>query len=113
MPTARKLKCDGGRPACHQCLKRTNHCDYMPPQKRRGGVRQRRQFGSDSDPGSGDEPSVEMEPSQSPEVLAKPLTHVNSAPEKLGTMDSIHPAQSGMKDHRGDVPKLPPLQQSK
>lgn len=38
---SRKLKCDGGRPACGQCVKRTNPCDYMPPNKRRGAPRHR------------------------------------------------------------------------
>ena len=33
---ARKLKCDGGRPACSQCVKRSNNCDYMTSSKRRG-----------------------------------------------------------------------------
>jgi len=74
---SRKLKCDGGRPACHQCLKRSNSCDYMVPQKRRGGMRQRRNLNnSDSEGASGDEPSVELEPSASPEAVPKPLARV-------------------------------------
>ena len=42
---ARKLKCDGGRPACSQCYKRSNPCDYMTNHKRRGAAngRQRKQ----------------------------------------------------------------------
>ncbi|THG92760.1 hypothetical protein EW145_g8598, partial [Phellinidium pouzarii] len=36
--TARKLKCDGGRPSCSQCVKRTQSCDYKPHSRRRGGV---------------------------------------------------------------------------
>jgi len=37
--SARKLKCDGGRPACAQCLKRAHHCDYAPLNKRRNTIR--------------------------------------------------------------------------
>lgn len=33
---ARKLKCDGGRPQCIQCMKRTVDCEYEPAAKRRG-----------------------------------------------------------------------------
>ncbi|GLB38529.1 putative GAL4-like Zn(II)2Cys6 (or C6 zinc) binuclear cluster DNA-binding domain [Lyophyllum shimeji] len=46
---ARKIRCDGAKPACHNCSKRTtgdNDCDYDPTPKRRGpdktpGARQR------------------------------------------------------------------------
>ncbi|KAA1469857.1 hypothetical protein DENSPDRAFT_864419 [Dentipellis sp. KUC8613] len=111
---SRKLKCDGGRPACHQCLKRSNACDYMAPQKRRGGVRQRRQFGSDSDAGSGDDPSVEMEASQSPEILTKPLARVlNPTPEKPSrdtTLSSFGGNAMERRD-RDDFHVLPPLAQ--
>lgn len=48
---ARKLKCDGGRPACSQCVKRQNACDYMAQSKRRGGLRTQ----SDSDSGEDDQ----------------------------------------------------------
>lgn len=34
----RKLKCDGGRPRCSQCVKRSNPCDYSTQSKRRGPV---------------------------------------------------------------------------
>lgn len=33
---ARKLKCDGGRPQCLQCIRRTVDCEYEPTAKRRG-----------------------------------------------------------------------------
>ncbi|TDL23324.1 hypothetical protein BD410DRAFT_827982 [Rickenella mellea] len=54
---SRKLKCDGGRPACSQCIKRTHTCDYMPQAKRRGGTRQTRhaEDGSVSDAYSSDD----------------------------------------------------------
>lgn len=40
---ARKLKCDGSRPTCGQCIKRSHDCHYTPQAKRRGGNRQQRQ----------------------------------------------------------------------
>lgn len=33
---SRKLKCDGGRPQCLQCIRRTVDCEYEPTAKRRG-----------------------------------------------------------------------------
>ncbi len=66
--TARKLKCDGGRPACSQCVKRSNSCDYMPQSKRRGGLRTSRDRDSGSD--SADEPS--------PDALDTPVSEVPS-----------------------------------
>ena len=70
----------------------------MPPQKRRGGARQRRQFdsnNSDSDadadagPGSADERSLEMEPSLSPEVHAKPLVRAAAPQHQLVPASSV------------------------
>jgi hypothetical protein len=95
---ARKLKCDGGRPACHQCLKRSNSCDYMVPQKRRGGMRQRRNLNnSDSEGASADEPSVELEPSASPEAVPKPLVRVGPD-RKLPPMDVIQQTFTKQED---------------
>ncbi|KAJ6613292.1 hypothetical protein B0H10DRAFT_2049045 [Mycena sp. CBHHK59/15] len=63
---SRKLKCDGGRPSCSQCMKRSNTCDYMPQNKRR----------EESESDSGDDRSAE--PSLSPEVLSQPLSRRSS-----------------------------------
>ncbi|EKM79284.1 hypothetical protein AGABI1DRAFT_39848, partial [Agaricus bisporus var. burnettii JB137-S8] len=52
---SRKLKCDGGRPACGQCLKRSNPCDYAPQNKRRNTLRQRRPDTAPSRPGDDDD----------------------------------------------------------
>lgn len=52
MYSARKLKCDGIRPACGQCIKRQNGCDYMPQTKRRGTNRHRH---SNSGSGNGND----------------------------------------------------------
>ncbi|RDB17826.1 Cell division control protein 11 [Hypsizygus marmoreus] len=79
---SRKLKCDGGRPACGQCVKRSNPCDYMPQNKRRGTVRQRK--GDESDSDSGEERSAEQdEASASPEVPSQPLSRRSSNVDKL------------------------------
>ncbi|KAH8989601.1 hypothetical protein EDB86DRAFT_3065413 [Lactarius hatsudake] len=98
---SRKLKCDGGRPACHQCLKRSNSCDYMVPQKRRGGMRQRRNLNSDSEGASGDERSVELEPSASPEAVPKPLVRVGTDCE-LPPLDVIQQQPAFVKHE--DIP---------
>ena len=104
MVAARKLKCDGGRPACHQCLKRSHSCDYMVPQKRRGGMRQRRNLNnSDSEGASGDEPSVELEPSASPEAVPKPLARVGPDRE-LHPLDVIQ-QQPAFTKHE-DIPSI-------
>ncbi|KAF9013262.1 hypothetical protein BDQ17DRAFT_1487844 [Cyathus striatus] len=80
---SRKLKCDGGRPACGQCMKRSNPCDYMPQNKRRTTVRQRK--GEESESESADERSAEPEQqhSLSPEVSAQPLPRRSSNVDKL------------------------------
>ncbi|KAF8073709.1 GTP binding protein [Lyophyllum atratum] len=79
---SRKLKCDGGRPACSQCVKRSHPCDYMPQNKRRGTVRQRK--GDESESDSGEERSAEHdEASASPEVASQPLSRRSSNVDKL------------------------------
>ncbi|KAI9465627.1 hypothetical protein BJY52DRAFT_1245198 [Lactarius psammicola] len=101
---SRKLKCDGGRPACHQCLKRSNSCDYMVPQKRRGGMRPRRNLNnSDSEGVSGDERSVELEPSASPEAVPKPLVRVGPDRE-LPPLDVIQQQPAFVKHE--DIPSM-------
>ncbi|KAJ7212072.1 GTP binding protein [Mycena pura] len=76
---SRKLKCDGGRPSCSQCLKRSNACDYMPQNKRRGVVRVSR--GEESDSESGDDRSAEFpDPSLSPEVSSRRSSNFDTSP---------------------------------
>lgn len=65
---SRKLKCDGGRPACSQCTKRSNSCDYMPQTRRR--VRQRK--GDESESESADDNPADQE-EQSPETSTQML----------------------------------------
>ncbi|KAJ7107282.1 GTP binding protein [Mycena crocata] len=73
---SRKLKCDGGRPTCSQCMKRSNTCDYMPQNKRRGTVRLSRGEESDSDSGSAEF----HEPSLSPEVSSRRSSNYDASP---------------------------------
>ncbi|KAF8899714.1 hypothetical protein CPB85DRAFT_1327234 [Mucidula mucida] len=74
---SRKLKCDGGRPACSQCVKRQNPCDYMPQSKRRGGVRTHR---DDSASDSGDD-----EPNTTP-VSEAPSMSISRRTSNAGRM---------------------------
>ncbi|KAL4251217.1 TRAFAC class TrmE-Era-EngA-EngB-Septin-like GTPase superfamily protein [Abortiporus biennis] len=116
---SRKLKCDGGRPACGQCFKRSNPCDYQSGSKRRN-TRRRKQSneGSDSDgegevdPDSAD-PSAEMEPSESPEISisSRPPSRRNSKADSV-LADITLPPLSNSMDRRDDHPVLPPLSRS-
>jgi hypothetical protein len=76
----------------------------MVPQKRRGGMRQRRNLNnSDSEGASGDERSVEIEPSASPEAVPKSLARGGSDRE-LPPLDVIQ-QQSAFVKHE-DIPAL-------
>jgi hypothetical protein len=99
---ARKLKCDGGRPACAQCIKRSNPCDYQPQNnKRRGTQRQRRpDDDSDSELMSGDDPSAD--PLLSPEVSSHAVSRKSSNIEKRINLDSYNPNMAGPSDRRDD-----------
>jgi hypothetical protein len=56
---ARKLKCDGGKPQCQQCMRRTVDCEYEVSVKRRGlgkttaAVSPQRDMNSDNLPAAG------------------------------------------------------------
>ena len=103
---ARKLKCDGGRPACSQCLKRSNPCDYQPQNKRRGTHGQRK-VGEDSCSESGEDPSADLEePSMSPEVPSLPLSRRSSNADKLKS-DSYASSVSAPVEHPEDSLQLP------
>lgn len=101
---ARKLKCDGGRPACSQCVKRSNPCDYMPQNKRRGTIRQPK--GDESDSDTGEERSAEHdEASVSPEVTSQPLSRRSSNVDKLNREGfAPHPQQIGVPMERREDP---------
>ena len=100
MQLARKLKCDGGRPACAQCIKRSNPCDYQPQNNKRRGTQRNRKQGdnSDSDMISGDDPSVD--PLMSPEV--PPHTVPRKNVERRINLDAYNPNMAGPSDRRDD-----------
>ncbi|KAF7298963.1 GTP binding protein [Mycena indigotica] len=91
---SRKLKCDGGRPSCAQCLKRNNPCDYMPQNKRRGGGGAARVVkGEESDSESADDRSPD--PSLSPEISSR-----------RGSNFETSPAISLLGDRRDELPPI-------
>lgn len=104
---ARKLKCDGGRPTCGQCLKRSNACDYQPQNKRRGTQRPRKGEESGSESGADISPEVE-EPSLSPEVVpvSQPTSRRSSNVGRQQPHDayppSLPPMSSLERDSRRD-----------
>lgn len=108
---ARKLKCDGGRPACSQCLKRSNPCDYMPQNKRRGTLRQRNK-GEESESDSGDDRSAEgNEASLSPEIQSQPLSRRSS---NVGKQVEGYPLPSmSALNERREEPSTPSSSRSK
>lgn len=66
MSSARKLRCDGGRPACSQCIKRSNPCDYQGRRRRNGrGTRQENESESE---GSVDDRSPSLSPRLPPSL---------------------------------------------
>jgi len=71
--SARKLRCDGGRPACSQCIKRSNPCDYQGRRRRNGRGARRGEDESESE-GSVDDRS----PSLSPTTSTRPISQRNS-----------------------------------
>ncbi|KAI0771392.1 hypothetical protein BC629DRAFT_1583323 [Irpex lacteus] len=121
---SRKLKCDGGKPACSQCFKRNNPCDYTVNHKRRGGKRRKsNEGGSESEVDSG-ERSGDMEPSLSPEVSSQPHSRRNSnAVDLLKQESNVLPPLNGSVglerppilpsiNHAGDrtyMHELPPI----
>ncbi|KIM43223.1 hypothetical protein M413DRAFT_444033 [Hebeloma cylindrosporum] len=102
---SRKLKCDGGRPTCGQCLKRSNPCDYMPQNKRRGTQRPRKGGGGDeSGSESGEDRSPDGdEPSLSPEIIpSQPMSRRSS---NVGRGQQ----QQQQQQHEGYPPSLPSM----
>lgn len=102
---ARKLKCDGGRPACGQCMKRTNPCDYMPHSKRRGTVKPKRQGEESESESAGDDRSPE--PSLSPEARSNSLSRRSSNagrhPQDVYSTPTSLPSVSSISDRRTEV----------
>lgn len=101
---ARKLKCDGGRPACGQCTKRSNSCDYMPQTKRRG-ARQRK--GDESESESAEDKSADPDEPSPESSTQKRSTNVK--PEFQQPL----PPLGQMHELRGDMAPIPSSSRSK
>ncbi|KAK7048404.1 GTP binding protein [Favolaschia claudopus] len=105
---SRKLKCDGGRPSCGQCVKRSNNCDYMPHNKRRGAVRLSRGEESESDSGDDRSAADYPEASLSPEVSSRRSSNFNTSPnlsllgERRGELPPITSSSRGGYSGAGD-----------
>ncbi|OCH91216.1 hypothetical protein OBBRIDRAFT_812261 [Obba rivulosa] len=110
---SRKLKCDGGRPACSQCSKRSHPCDYMIGTKRRGGNGKRKLTAeSDSDGESVEDPSASTDkPSLSPEVPSGPPSRRNSNVSMLLT-DTLPPLKHAAERRNQATTVLPPIIQT-
>ncbi|KAH6912614.1 hypothetical protein BKA70DRAFT_1264383 [Coprinopsis sp. MPI-PUGE-AT-0042] len=94
---SRKLKCDGERPACAQCTKRNNPCDYMPQNKRRGTISRTQRPKEESESESGGE-EASPEPSVSPQVSSHSISS-----RRGSNVDKLHP--DGYQPHN----TLPPI----
>ncbi|KAK7469271.1 hypothetical protein VKT23_003756 [Stygiomarasmius scandens] len=102
---SRKLKCDGGRPACSQCVKRSNSCDYMPQNKRRGTISRRKEGESESESGEEQSPEINDQPPSPQATSHQPMPRRGSLLEKpdLPLLPSISslPSRSRAVTHSG------------
>ncbi|KZT09112.1 uncharacterized protein LAESUDRAFT_722813 [Laetiporus sulphureus 93-53] len=108
---SRKLKCDGGRPACSQCFKRSHPCDYTTSNKRRGNAKSRKQFGGSESEGESleEQSTLDMEnASQSPEVVSQTPSRRNSNVSMLLT-ESLPPLSSAIDRADDQSTVLPPI----
>ncbi|KAI6147194.1 hypothetical protein BKA82DRAFT_4150613 [Pisolithus tinctorius] len=111
---SRKLKCDGGRPACSQCVKRSNSCDYMPQNSKRRNSHRRKEDESESDISGGDDRSVdENDPSVTPPEMAssQPLSRKSSNADKRPILDGFAQphAAAGPSEPRELLPAIVPI----
>ncbi|KAI0770253.1 hypothetical protein C8Q74DRAFT_1202398 [Fomes fomentarius] len=111
---SRKLKCDGGRPACGQCFKRSNPCDYTTSNKRRNSGKQRKQYGSESEDDSIEDGTADFDhPSHSPELSSAPHSRRSSNVSMLLT-DTLPPLSAAVEAQSRDLGSsvLPPISHS-
>ncbi|KAI6129997.1 hypothetical protein EDD17DRAFT_1774194 [Pisolithus thermaeus] len=113
---SRKLKCDGGRPACSQCVKRSNSCDYMPQNSKRRNSHRRKEDESESDISGEDRSVDENDPSVSPpEMASQPLSRKSSNADKRPILDGFAQpptaatAAAGPSEHREVLPAIAPI----
>ncbi|KAI0670848.1 hypothetical protein C8Q78DRAFT_1069577 [Trametes maxima] len=108
---SRKLKCDGGRPACGQCYKRSNPCDYTASNKRRTSGKQRKQYGSESEGGDSlEDGSGEIDhPSQSPEVPSSAPHSRRSSNVSMLLTEPLPPLSAAVEPREEASAVLPPI----
>ena len=110
---ARKLKCDGGRPACGQCFKRSHPCDYTANNKRRHTGKPRKQYGSDSEGDSIEDGTAELDhPSRSPELSSSAPHSRRSSNVSMLLTDTLPPLNAAVEPRDSPPAVLPPLASS-
>ncbi|KAI1793413.1 hypothetical protein LXA43DRAFT_885698 [Ganoderma leucocontextum] len=108
---SRKLKCDGGRPACGQCFKRQNPCDYTASNKRRNSGKARKQYGSDSEGDSIEEGTADLDhhPSHSPELSSSAPHSRRSSNVSMLLTDTLPPLSAAVEPREEAPAVLPPI----
>ena len=110
---ARKLKCDGGRPACGQCYKRSNPCDYTASNKRRNSGKPRKQYGSDSEGDSIEDGTADLDhPSRSPELSSSAPHSRRSSNVSMLLTDTLPPLSAAVEPRDEHPAVLPPITSS-
>ncbi|RPD62349.1 hypothetical protein L226DRAFT_458954 [Lentinus tigrinus ALCF2SS1-7] len=107
---SRKLKCDGGRPACGQCFKRSNPCDYTASNKRRNSGKQRKQYGSDSEGDSIEDGTADLDhPSHSPDLSSSAPHSRRSSNVSMLLTDTLPPLSAAVEPREEGSATLPPI----
>ncbi|KIK99862.1 hypothetical protein PAXRUDRAFT_822313 [Paxillus rubicundulus Ve08.2h10] len=110
---SRKLKCDGGRPACSQCVKRSHPCDYMPQNSKRRNSHRRKEDESESEISGEERSADENEPSVSPEIPSQPLSRRSSNVDKRPVLEGFTQPVAGPSEPREVLPPLAPVARHK
>ncbi|KAI0699290.1 hypothetical protein C8T65DRAFT_303653 [Cerioporus squamosus] len=107
---SRKLKCDGGRPACGQCFKRSNPCDYTASNKRRNSGKQRKQYGSDSEGDSIEDGTADLDhPSHSPDLSSSAPHSRRSSNVSMLLTDTLPPLSTAVEPREEGSATLAPI----
>ncbi|OAX42841.1 hypothetical protein K503DRAFT_682402 [Rhizopogon vinicolor AM-OR11-026] len=104
---SRKLKCDGGRPACSQCVKRSNLCDYMPQTSKRRNPHRPPKEDSESEMSGEDRSAEDNDPSVSPEIPSQVPTRRSSNVDKRPMLDGFSTI-AGPSEHHDAHANMPP-----
>ncbi|KAG1750234.1 hypothetical protein EDB19DRAFT_98672 [Suillus lakei] len=106
---SRKLKCDGGHPACNQCIKRSNLCDYMPQTSKRHNPRHLPKEDDESEMSCEDESAEDNDPSVSSEnIVSQPLPCYNVVENRPMPGGFSFSTVAGPSEPRGGFHFVPP-----